>query len=214
MGSAQYLYSDDESGVDHLMAERFIKGLHALELKNNKPILIMMNNPGGDWFHGMAIYDAIKTCKCHCTIRVYGHAMSMGAVILQAADDRVMMPNSRMMVHYGYSYQSNHAKIVEKWAEEGKRLNHMMENFFIESMTSRVKKIGIDSMSDIINTVQKEKTQYEYPRPSIKRVLLSGDPVKMESQLRTFVKSILDYDTILTPDEAVSLGFADSIYGN
>jgi ATP-dependent protease ClpP protease subunit len=213
MGSAQYLSSDSESGVDYLMAERFIKGIHSLELKNTKPILIMMNNPGGDWFHGMAIYDAIKTCKCHCTIRVYGHAMSMGSVILQAADERIMMPNSRMMVHYGYVYQDNHTKIVEKWTEESKRLNYMMENFFVTAMQNHVKKVGIGIVSDAINAVQKEKSQFEYPKPSTKRILLSDDPTKMETQIRAFVRSILDYDTILTPEEAISLGFADSIYG-
>ena len=102
MGSAGYTYDEGETGVDHFMAEYLIKGMHSLESKNKKPILIIMNNPGGDWYHGMAIYDAIKSSPCECTIKVYGHAMSMGSIILQAADNRIMMPNSRFMIHYGY----------------------------------------------------------------------------------------------------------------
>src|SRR5688572_25841186 len=78
-------YTDDtgESGVDALMASRFLKNLSILEAINQEPITIIMNNPGGDWFHGVAIYDAIKAAKSHVTIKVLGMAMSMGAVILQ-----------------------------------------------------------------------------------------------------------------------------------
>ncbi len=76
----------DEPGVDAFMAESVIKAMYLLETLNSDPITILMNNPGGDFFHGLAIYDAIQTAKSHCTIKVFGHAMSMGSVILQAAD--------------------------------------------------------------------------------------------------------------------------------
>ena len=66
MGSIQS-DMDFESGVNSSMAEYFIKGIHMLESKSVDSIIIIMNNPGGDWYHGMAIYDAIKMSKCHCT---------------------------------------------------------------------------------------------------------------------------------------------------
>ena len=128
---------NEESGVDAFMAESIIKGMHILETKNQEPITILMNNPGGDFFHGLAIYDAVKYSSCHCTIKVYGHAMSMGSVILQAADTRIMMPNSRFMIHFGYDSQSNHSKVVEKWIDEGKRLGHEMENIYLDVMLEK-----------------------------------------------------------------------------
>lgn len=101
MSSVNFDGEGKEMGVDSEMTEYVLKGLHILE--NKKPITIMMNNIGGDWFHGMAIYDAIRTFPSHVTIEVYGHAMSMGSVILQAADRRVMHANATLMIHDGLS---------------------------------------------------------------------------------------------------------------
>lgn len=136
MGSTESSITEGESGVETIMAERVIKALHLLDQKD-EPITIIMNNIGGDYFHGMAIYDAIKACKSHVTIKVYGHAMSMGAVILQAADTRVLAPNSKVMIHYGYADWSGHAKTFQKWAEEFKNIDADMEQLFLEKMQEK-----------------------------------------------------------------------------
>jgi ATP-dependent Clp endopeptidase proteolytic subunit ClpP len=138
MGSHFYDDEGGDSGVDFVMADRTVKSLVALDRiapGGDQPITIIMNNPGGDWYHGMAIYDAIKSCKNHVTIMVYGMAMSMGAVILQAADERVMAPNARFMIHYGTMGSRNtHAKIFTKWAEENEKLSTKMEDIFLEKI--------------------------------------------------------------------------------
>jgi len=139
MGSVSVDF-DDESGTDANMAERVIKGLHLLDLSaptGDKPITIIMNNLGGDWYHGMAIYDAIKACKNHVTIVVYGYAMSMGSIILQAADKRTMMPNSRLMIHYGTNGYYGHTKTFIKWAEETKKIDIEMENIYMEKIKEK-----------------------------------------------------------------------------
>ncbi len=137
MGSTESSLEFGESGVETTMAERIIKALLLLDQKN-EPITIIMNNPGGDWYHGMAIYDAIKGCQSHVTIKVYGMAMSMGAVILQAADKRVMAPNARFMVHYGsQAMREVHAKVFESWGEESKKLNIEMENIFLAKIREK-----------------------------------------------------------------------------
>jgi ATP-dependent Clp endopeptidase proteolytic subunit ClpP len=140
MGSASYDEENGESGTDGAMAERIIKGLHILDSSapsNDQPITIIMNNPGGDEYHGMAIYDAIKSCKNHVTIKVIGHAMSMGSIILQAADHRVMSPNSRMMIHYGTKSIQDHAKNFYKWTDEGKKFDSWMEHLFLEKIREK-----------------------------------------------------------------------------
>jgi ATP-dependent protease ClpP protease subunit len=168
MGSAGKNSEESESGVDNFMAEFFIKGIHFLESRGNKPITILMNNPGGDWYHGMAIYDAIKTSTCHCTIKVYGHAMSMGSVILQAADHRIMMPNSRLMIHYGYNGMSGHTKIFEKWADEGKRINYQMESIYIDRMIE-FEKESPGELSEGLYQVLKKQQEFEYPQSIIEK---------------------------------------------
>lgn len=212
MGSTGYTYDDSETGVDHSMAEYFIKGMHTLECKNNKPITIIMNNPGGDWYHGMAIYDAIKCSSAECTIRVYGHAMSMGSIILQAADNRIMMPSSRFMIHYGSDGKSGHAKIVYKWADEGKRVNWEMENLYLERMLEYEQTSG-KKLEPALEKIVNKGNELDFPKREPVKYKFSNKREERREHLRAVLSHLLNYDTILTPAETISLGLADSIYG-
>lgn len=119
------------SQTDEEMAEFFLKAMHMLS-HTDDPINIIMNNEGGDEYHGLAIYDAILTSKAHVTVTVYGHAMSMGSWILQAADERVMAPNATMMIHYGVWGHEDHVKYYRLHAKECERLNTLMEEAYLE----------------------------------------------------------------------------------
>jgi ATP-dependent Clp protease protease subunit len=131
------LDSGTESGTDHAMAERVIKNLHILEQLGNEPIIIIMDNIGGDVWHGRAIYDAIKACRSHVTILVRGHAMSMGAYILQAADHRVMSPGAKIMIHYGHISVHGEALTVYKQIDAYKREDREMERIFLEKIIAK-----------------------------------------------------------------------------
>lgn len=109
-----------DPGVDFRMAETFCKNILILD-QGDQPITIYLNSGGGYVYEGFAIYDAIKACKNQTTIVVMGSAMSMGAIILQAADRRVMMPNSTLMIHIGQNSFSGHAIDFQRAAEETKR---------------------------------------------------------------------------------------------
>ncbi len=150
MGSVESDMEGGESGVEAVMAERVIKALHLLDQKD-EPITIIMNNPGGDWYHGMAIYDAIKGCQSHVTIKVYGMAMSMGGVILQAADKRIMSPNSRFMMHYGYMGWEGHSKTFDKWADENKKINSEMEQILLEKIQEKDPKYTLEDLKEALD---------------------------------------------------------------
>lgn len=92
------ILSDD---INDETGRLFLNAMHLLESSSDEPIHITLNSGGGCFYNGMAIFDAIKTSKCHVTIKVVGHAMSMGAVILQAADHRMATANSVIMLHDG-----------------------------------------------------------------------------------------------------------------
>lgn len=125
----------EENGVDYLMAERVIKGLHILDSSVvDQGITIILNSPGGVVTHGLAIYDAIKHCKNHVTIKAYGHAMSMGSIILQAADDRLMAERAVMMLHVGNDSVSGHAINVERWVEWNKKVLKEDEILFLSKI--------------------------------------------------------------------------------
>jgi ATP-dependent Clp endopeptidase proteolytic subunit ClpP len=154
MGSVSHDVEDGESGTDGAMAERAVKGLHILDNsapEGDKPITILMNNLGGDEYHCMAIFDAIKQCKNHVTIIVYGHAMSAGSIILQSADKRVMAVNSRMMIHYGTWGVHDHPKIVYKWAEEGKKIDKWMEGVYLDKIREKKPEYPLSKVKDMCN---------------------------------------------------------------
>jgi len=203
---------EHESGVDAYMAEYAIKGIQLLELRNSEPITIIMNNPGGDFFHGLAIYDTIKYSSCHCTIKVYGHAMSMGSLILQAADKRIMMPNARFMIHYGYDAKYDNVKTVEKWIDEGKRLAYEMENIYLDVMLEKEEKEGHGYLAKIISGIMARQSALEYPLPTTKIYSFSKNLDKKREEIRAVLKEMLNFDTILNAEETVALGFADEIY--
>lgn len=151
IGSVSIL-GGEESGVDAHMAERAIKGLHILDSSSDKPIRIIMNNPGGDKYHGLAIYDAVKACKNHVTITIYGHVMSMGSIILQAADTRIMSANSRMMVHYGTWGAQGIPKVVYSWIEEGKKYDKIMEDIYLESIKKIKPRFSREEVKALLDT--------------------------------------------------------------
>jgi len=151
MGSTGTDGDGSESGVDYLMAERVIKGLHILDTSAaDMPITIIMNNIGGDVVHGMAIYDAVKHCRNHVTIKVYGHAMSMGSIILQAADERLMSENSVIMLHYGSNAVSGHAKDVERQVEWNKKSMEWDEKMFLAKIKQVKPKFKMEQVKELL----------------------------------------------------------------
>lgn len=131
------VYLGHDNGVDHAMAERFIKSMHLLESFSSEPITVQSNNIGGDSYHGLAIYDTIKTAASHVTMLVVGHAMSMGSVILQAADERVMCPDAAQMLHYGQLSYDGETQTVYRLASEAKRLDTLMERIYLEKIREK-----------------------------------------------------------------------------
>ena len=147
-------YDDGDSGVDHEMAEAVVKALHILDTQapnGDKPITIIMNNPGGGEYHGLAIFDAIKACKNHVVVKVFGYAMSMGSIILQAADERIMAPNSRFMIHYGTWGVYDHPKIAYKWAEEGKKFDKWMIDLYLTKIREKHPKYPRKKVDEMCN---------------------------------------------------------------
>lgn len=139
MGSEHVSEVDDfaESGCDAFMAELAVKNLHILDAMAEEPITILMNNIGGDEYHCFAIYDAIKACRSHVAIKVVGHAMSAGSIILQAADERIMLPTSRQMIHYGTWGTYDHSKTTQKHAAEGLKIDKWMEQMYLQRIKEK-----------------------------------------------------------------------------
>jgi ATP-dependent protease ClpP protease subunit len=137
VGSETFDVDGNESGTDGLMAERLIKNIHILEHISGDPITIISNNLGGDIYHGFAMMDAILYSPCHITMEIRGHAMSMGSIILQVADKRIMCTNARQMIHYGYAGADGHARTFQKVAAEYAKIDKWIEKMYLKRIQEK-----------------------------------------------------------------------------
>lgn len=150
MGS-EIVGEESESGTDALMAERIVKNLHVLDSLAEQEITILANNLGGDVMHGLAIYDAIKACRSNIVIKVFGNASSMGSIILQAADERIMSPNSVQMIHFGTLSVGGHVKTVYKQTEENKRIDSWMEKMYLEKIRQKITDFSLQRLKGMLD---------------------------------------------------------------
>lgn len=140
-----YLHShisdSDEAGVDYRSAIVFEKNLRHLNLLSLDPILVHMHLPGGDWQDCLGIYDNIKNSKSTVCIVAYAKVESSSSVLLQAADLRILSPNTNFLIHYGsLSIDNEHkaALSMVQWSE--KESEKMIEIFTDRCMQSGIAK--------------------------------------------------------------------------
>ena len=91
------LYGDvgDGQKVD---SSRVVAELTDLQLRYKK-IDVRINSNGGDVFSGIAIYEALRTCKAEVTIYVDGVAASIAGIIAMCGKPLYMSPYARLMIH-------------------------------------------------------------------------------------------------------------------
>ena len=88
--------------VETVSSKDIIRKLWYLELKDpGKPILFVINSPGGVMHDGFAILDTIHMITSPVTTLVTGLAASMGTVLSLAGGkgQRFATANSRIMIH-------------------------------------------------------------------------------------------------------------------
>ena len=117
-------------------AEKFIKSFHALQSASTAPITVILNSDGGDQDHGMAIHDTLASSSAHVTIKVTGNASSMGAVILQAADHRVVTPYSTVMFHLGETSTSSPSREAKNSAEYDLRYSAALDDIIYDRVNN------------------------------------------------------------------------------
>ncbi|HME51065.1 MAG TPA: ATP-dependent Clp protease proteolytic subunit [Candidatus Lokiarchaeia archaeon] len=125
---------DDDRGVNARVASKAIKGLHLLDhVDTIDPITILLNMEGGDEVQCLAIYDAIKACAHQTTIKVFGQCLSGGVWILQAATNRLVAPNARLMIHAGtWGVGEDHPTVVKTWVKQYEKDEELSENILLE----------------------------------------------------------------------------------
>lgn len=88
--------------IDNESANEIIRQLWYLELTApGKPILLVINSPGGSVDAGFAIWDQVKMISSPVTTLITGLAASMGSILSLCASSkrRFSTPNARIMIH-------------------------------------------------------------------------------------------------------------------
>lgn len=88
--------------VDSESATNIIRKLWYLEITDpGKPILFVINSPGGSVDDGFAIWDQVQMISSPVTTLITGLAASMGSVLSLCAKKgrRFSSPQSRIMIH-------------------------------------------------------------------------------------------------------------------
>jgi ATP-dependent Clp endopeptidase proteolytic subunit ClpP len=108
------------------------------------PLEIVFNSPGGSVIHGLALYDFIKQLqdKNHkVTTVARGMAASMGGVLLQAGDERIIGKNAHVLIHEVSTLGIGKLSEIEDEVKFAKRLQERVLGILAERSTMNVEQI-------------------------------------------------------------------------
>ena len=195
----------EESGIYWNTARRMLMGLSLLDMpRGNLPITIIMNSCGGDWDHGMAIYDAITHCRSHITIINMSHARSMSSIIFQAADLRITAPHGFYMIHDGFEGAEDIPKSVYNSVDYSRdHVQPAMYRVYLDRLQEHddedSPKVDIREAASILNR--------KLPRGA--RRISSAQGVR--GITLDHMAQLCGQDTFFTPEEMIKLNFADRL---
>lgn len=134
-----YIDTVEEEGVEYRPAIMFEKNIRYLNSLSSDPILIHMHLPGGVWEDCFAMFDTITNSKSYITILAYAKVESASSVLLQAAPQRILMPNAHVLIHYGsLSIDNEHKAAMSSLAWSEKESQKMIEIFTEKCMVSEI----------------------------------------------------------------------------
>jgi ATP-dependent protease ClpP protease subunit len=71
----------------------------ALRQIGDKPVTVLINSPGGDFFEGVTIYNLLRAHPSKVTVRILGIAASAASVIAMAGDEIQIAKLGFVMIH-------------------------------------------------------------------------------------------------------------------
>ncbi len=121
-----------------------------------KEIMLYINSPGGSITAGFAIYDTMQYVRCPIATMCVGQAASMAAVLLAAGAPgrRMVLPNSRVLIHQPLSGVSGQASDIEIHAREILRMRKRLNEILSQHTGKNIKKIQQDTDRDYIMTAE------------------------------------------------------------
>lgn len=136
--------------VDEDMYVQAMASIHAFDSMPGD-ITIKLMSDGGDIAVARAIYDAIANAKNIVRIQTYGVVASAATIILQAADKRVMAPNSLLMVHSGAEgMASDHPRNVDSLYKQYRADEKWMHKIYLDRIKEKKKRYTKQKLEDLL----------------------------------------------------------------
>jgi ATP-dependent protease ClpP protease subunit len=130
-GREIFVGGNDIDEINHVLSSIFIINLRLLD-RTEGNILIHLNTNGGDYCYGMSMYDTIKSCQNNIITLSYAQSCSMSSIIPQAADLRIIMPNTYFMIHEGQLVLDGTSKTIKSFIEFNKQLSASALDIYTE----------------------------------------------------------------------------------
>ena len=170
-------HGDTISTSHNLLDARIIKLVHSINIDaiesmigdvtyllgqdEKKPIHIyIINNNGGDVTAGMAIADLWASLPCPVYTYCFGHAYSMGALLLTFGEPghRYCARNARIMIHQISTGAIGKRSEVEISIKEAKNLEAAVLKQFCERTGKTVKQVTKDTNEDYYMSAEQAKS--------------------------------------------------------
>lgn len=109
--------SETSEDIDYAASIQTIKHLHLLRQESDHPAIIHLYASGGSYDDSITLYDVIKSMPYKITIVGYGGICSASSFIMQAGDERLMLPHAYMLIHYGTTQMPADYKTNQSWSQ-------------------------------------------------------------------------------------------------
>jgi len=141
--------------VNEQSASLIVAQLLFLESEDaNKEVLFYINSPGGSVTAGLSILDTMNFIKCDIRTVVMGQAASMGSLLASSGTKgkRMMLPNSRHLIHQPLGGAQGQASDMEIQVKEILRMKKQLTDIYVANTGKSYAELEKDMDRDNIMT--------------------------------------------------------------
>jgi ATP-dependent Clp protease, protease subunit len=104
----------------------------ALRSIGDKPVTVLVNSPGGDFFEGLAIYNLLREHPKAVRVEVLGIAASAASIIAMAGDTIAIGKAAMMFIHNTQWFAAGDRHVMAKAAEEMKQFDDLVAELYAD----------------------------------------------------------------------------------
>ncbi len=120
--------------------------MEGIEEADGEAITVAINSPGGDFFEGVAMYNALINYEGEVETKVLGLAGSAASLIMMAGDTRLIGKTGQVFIHNSIGFTVGNKEVHQKTANDLAGFDTIMA-----SMYSDVSGMDLDDVVDAMN---------------------------------------------------------------